>query len=751
MPFPSWPRQHIRGVLFIVIGALIALAGCTGNAPYPESWIRSNTFFTTFTERPKYFDPISSYNTNETPWTYGVYEPLYQYHYLKRPYTLEPKTAEELPVPRYLDKNGKQLDGDPPASAVAESVYTIRIKPGIMFAPHPAFAKDSAGNYVFHSLKPEDLAGKYSPHDFEQTGTRELTADDYVYGIKRHASPWNATPARFYPVIAQFVVGLRDLGNRLKAEQDAIYKANPPTERWQPWKDLRDAPFTGARAIDAHTLELRVIGKYPQTRYWLAMTFFAPVPWEAERFYAQRGMAEHSLSLNSWPVGTGPFVIETQAPNQYVMVRNPNYHGQTYPCEGKPGDREMGLLDDCGKAMPFVDRVVSTNEREREPGNTRFMQGYADVLDIDRSDRGFEFQRQLIEKSGNWQTLIDHGVKLPSSFDPTVWYLGFNMLDPVVGNGATPAEAERNLKLRRALSISTDWEEHASVFFDMYGDARTGMGPVPPGLFGYREGEAGINPVTHVWENGAARRRPLDEAKKLLAEAGYPNGIDTRTGRPLVLYYDSSGVGPSFQARLDWQVKQAARLGIQMEVRATDYNRFQDRIRQGQVQIFMRGWNADYPDPENFLFLLYGPNGKVRHEGDNDTNYANPEFDRLFEQMSTMTDGPEKQAIIDRMVTLVRDDAAWMWGLWPASAGNYQRWVYNGFPTIINRNTLLYLRVDPALRTQLTTEWNRPALWPLAALALLLALLAWPAWRVWKRRENATGRAPAVDISGLRG
>ncbi|WP_034412681.1 ABC transporter substrate-binding protein [Derxia gummosa] len=739
MPLHRWSRR----LALLLAASLLLLAGCSGNAPYPDDWIRSNTLFTTFNERPKYFDPISSYSTNETPWTYGVFEPLYQYHYLKRPYELIPRTALDLPEPRYYAKDGRELSGDPPASEVAESVYVIRIKPGVRYAPHPAFAKDEAGNYRYHALAESDLDGKYSPWDFQYTGTRELTADDYIYGIKRHASPWNGTPARFYPVIAQFVVGLRDLGNRLKAQQEAELKSGKAPQ----WHDLREAPFSGARALDPHTLELRIVGKYPQTKYWLAMTFFAPVPWEAERFYSQPGMAGHSLSLNTWPVGTGPFMIESQRPNQYVMVRNPNFHGMTYPCEGKPGDKEAGLLDDCGKPLPFVDRVVSTNEKESEPGQTRLLQGYADVLDIDRSDRGFVFQRQLIEKTGRWKLLVDHGVQLPSAFDPTVWYIGFNMLDPVVGNGRTPAEAERNRKLRQALSIATDWEEYASVFFDVYGDARAAMGPVPPGLFGYRDGEAGLNPVTHVWKHGHAERRPLDEAKKLLAEAGYPNGIDSKTGRPLVLYYDSNGAGPASQARFDWQIKQAARLGIQLEVRATDYNRYQDRIRQGQVQIFVRGWNADYPDPENFLFLLYGPNGKVKHEGDNDTNYENPEFDRLFEKMSTMTDGPEKQAIIDRMVKIVRDDAAWMWGLWPASAGNYQQWVHNGFPTIINRNTPLYLRIDPELRAKRIAEWNRPVLWPLAVLALIAALVAWPVWRAWQRRENATGRAPAIDLN----
>ena len=52
-------------------------------------------------------------------------------------------------------------------------------------------------------------------------------------------------------------------------------------------------------------------------------------------------------------------------------------------------------------------------------------------------------------------------------------------------------------------------------------------------------------------------------------------------------------------------------------------------MKNGKAQIFGWGWNADYPDPENFLFLLHGPQGKTKHQGENASNYANPEFDRL--------------------------------------------------------------------------------------------------------------------------
>jgi len=76
-------------------------------------------------------------------------------------------------------------------------------------------------------------------------------------------------------------------------------------------------------------------------------------------------------------------------------------------------------------------------------------------------------------------------------------------------------------------------------------------------------------------------------------------------------------------------VRQFAKLGIQLEVRATDNNQFQDKTRKGKHQVFWYGWNADYPDAENFLFIFYGPNAKSVSDGENQSNYQNPEYDAL--------------------------------------------------------------------------------------------------------------------------
>lgn len=728
---------------------LTVLAGCeVQNQPYTEGELAGNTLFSSFQERPKYLDPVSSYNLNETPWTYATYEPLLHYHYLKRPYTLEGLGATDVPTPVYLDKAGNTLPESATSEQIATSVYTIKIRPGMRYQPHPALARDAAGNYLYHALTPAQIDGKHSTLDFPltnaATSTREVTAEDYAYQIKRMASPWVPTPSPIYNLLNQYIVGLKDLGDQLKTEHDAALKGHSPRDRYLPWKDLRQSKLSGVKALDTHTLEIRVVGKYPQFKYWMALTFFVPVPWEADRFYAQRGMVENSLSLNTWPVGSGPYMLTEQGANRYVMERNPNYYGATYPTEGVAGDAEQGWLKDAGQRMPFTDKLVYMLEKEREPEESKLMQGYYDTPDMSRIDIAFALLKEQMDNNGRVQKIKDHSLRMISTLEPSNWYTGFNMLDPVVGKGDTPEQQNRNRKLRQAISIATDWEEHGAVFFDTYGPSKAAMGPIPPGLFGYRDGEAGLNPITHIWKNGQAVRRPLSEAKQLLAEAGYPDGRDAKTGKPLLVFFDSNGVGPAYQARLDWQVKQMAKLGIQTEVRANDYNRFQDRLRKGNAQIYFWGWFADYPDPEDYLFLLTTSQGKVKFEGENASNYANPVYDKLYDQMKALPDGPERQKVIDEMVSILRKDAPWSFGLFPGSLGIFQQWVYNAKPTAVIQDKAKYLRVDGALRAKKVAEWNQPKAWPLVVGLLAALLLMWPAWRLYRRREGASGRIPRM-------
>jgi hypothetical protein len=161
-------------------------------------------------------------------------------------------------------------------------------------------------------------------------------------------------------------------------------------------------------------------------------------------------------------------------------------------------------------------------------------------------------------------------------------------------------------------------------------------------------------------------------------------------------------------------------------------------VLKGKHQVFWWGWLADYPDAENFLFLLYGPNAKSLHNGENTANWQNPEFDRLYRQMQVLDNGPEKQRLIDQMVKVAQEDAPWAWGYFPYAGVAFQPWVHNGKPTVVVNDKALYWRVDPKLREQRQAEWNRPVAWPLAALVLLALALLGAARRSWKARERIT-------------
>jgi len=733
-------RAMRRAIALIVLAAaalgivMVATSGLLDkpvNSPYEAGAGRTNTLFTAFTQRsPKYLDPASSYSSDETPYTYSIYQPLYQYDYVWRPYRLAPGAAAALIEPTFLDAEGNELGPDASGERVAQSVYDIPIKPGIRFAPHPAFARDDQGKLRYHALTPEDLDGIRAIPDFAETGTRELTAHDYVYQIRRLASPRIVSP--IYAQMSDHIVGLKDFGDHLR-EVDAARRAAGDSS----WLDLREFEFDGVQALDDHTLRIRVHGKYPQFKYWLAMTFFAPMPWEAESFYSQPGMAERNLTINEWPVGTGPYMlVENIANRRLVLERNPYFDSLTYPCEGSVADRERGLLQDCGKPLPFIDRAVFSIEKEAVPLQGKFLQGYYDIPQIERGEYGVAFRVAAEDSVAKAALYAERGLQLPTTVEASVWYMGFNWLDPVVGKGDTPEQAEKNRKLRHALSIAVDWEQYVAIF--EANQAQVAQGPVPPGVRGHREGVEGVNPVVYDMVDGRPQRKSLDEAKRLLAEAGYPNGRDEKSGRPLVLHYDAMGGASGARPQFDWMQRQFAKLGIQLEVRSTDYNRFQDKMRSGVSQIFMWGWLADYPDAENFLFLLYGPNAKAGADGENASNYRNAEFDALFDRMKYLEDGPEKDEVIHRMTDIVQQDAPWMFGYYPASGGAYHQWVGNAIPSQMVRNTLPYLKIDAELRSSKLALWNTPVWWPLGLLVLLALLMVWPAVYLLRRRETAT-------------
>src|SRR5579859_1785041 len=467
--------RAMRGIILFamrhLVLALALLAGCSDvwNDPYPASERGANIFYSNFVDRPKHLDPVQSYAEDEARFTQQVYEPPLQYHYLKRPYELVPLTALEVPKPQVID-GGKF------------TVYEIRIRPGIKYQPHPAFV---AENLALDAKAVEKLKSPYAL----PLGTRELVSDDYIYQIKRLAHPRLHSP--IFGLMAEYIVGLPELAKSVK---------QAPADQWL---DLRRYALSGVERVDAHTFRITLKGSYPQFVYWLAMPFFAPVPWEADRFFSQHGMAERNFTLDWWPVGTGAYMLTENNPNaRMVLERNPNYHGEAYPAEGEGGDAAAGLLKDAGKPMPFIDRVVFSREKESIPYWNKFLQGYYDVSGIG-SDQFDQAVRVSIEGDTTVTPEMERkGISLSTSVDISTGYLAFNWEDPVVGG---PSEKSR--KLRQAISIALDIEEQISIFANGRGIAA--QGPIAPGIFGYREGREGINPVVYDWVDGKARRKSI--------------------------------------------------------------------------------------------------------------------------------------------------------------------------------------------------------------------------------------------------
>ena len=703
----------------------LLLAACDGglwNNPYPAADAGKSILYTAFTERPKHLDPAQAYSENEYEFLAQIYAPPLQYHYLKRPYQLVPLAAAQMPAVRYLDKNHRLLPDTAPAKNIAYSVYEIHIKPDMRYQPHPAFARDTQGKPEYDHLTPDDLRDIHVLSDFPHTGTRNVTAADYAYQIKRLANPQLHQP--IFGVMSEYIVGMKDYAAAL---QQAL-KKDPDT-----FLDLNAYPLSGVQVVDDRTYRITIHGKYPQFAYWLAMPFFAPMPQEAERFYAQAGMRERNLKLDWWPVGSGPYYLSENDPNlRMVLSRNPYYDSERYPAEGEAGDAQAGLLADAGKPLPLIDKVVFSLEKETIPYWNKFLQGYYDASGISSDSFDQAVQVNVGGEAALTDAMQEQGITLSTSVATSTMYTGFNWLDPVVGGNS-----ERTRKLRQAIAIAVDFEEFVSIFANGRGIAA--QSPIPPGIFGYREGEAGINRYVYDWLGGAPKRKPIAEAQRLLAEAGYPDGVDAKTRQPLVINLDTTSAGVGSKARLDWLRKQFDKINVQLVVRSTDYNRFQDKIRKGDTQMFYWGWNADYPDPENFFFLLHGAQAKVAKGGENASNYSSPEYDRLFEQMKNMENSPQRQVIIDRMLEILRRDSPWLWGYHPKSYVLQHGWLHNVKANIMANNKLKYWRVDAGQRDRLRREWNQPVRWPLWLGAASLLLFGVWMWRVLRRREEGRG------------
>ncbi len=718
---------------------VLATAASQCNSPYPSSDEGTNTLYNTFIEEPKHLDPAQAYGAELAELMCQVIEPPFQYHLLKRPYELAPLTAEAIPRPsqRAVSFQGKTIDA---------TVYAVRLKPGIRYQDHPCFVEAN------RRLTPEDVRSASSVWDIRPVASRELVAGDYVYALRRLADPRLACP--IYSTLADNLLGMAEYQKSLQARLEEARRQrkaaagtlyNPQSdEKYNPIRldyDKGADAFPFVREVDRYTFEVVLQRPYPQILYWLAMPFLAPVPPEAIAFFDQEAMLQRSIVFDRNLVGTGPYVMREFDPtNQIVFDRNANFREKHYPDLPPPRDGDVqgranydemkaaGMLEDVGRRLPMIDRIVWRMEKETIPRWNKFTQGYYDTS-LMSSDI---FDRAVSLTSKGDSLLSDEaaalGIGMASSCSATMSYYAFNMLDPVIGGYS----AEKR-KLRQAISIAFSSEEQIAIFNN--GQGLSAHGPIAPGIFGHEEGRAGMNPIVFRWDSARGRpvRRSLEEARGLLAEAGYPNGFG-HDGQPLSIRMIVGINSPESRSLLNFYRKQFAKLNIRLNVETSDGNRFNDKVDGGNFQFLRWGWVADYPDPENFLFLLYGPNAKAKTGGENVGNYQNPQFDELFVRMRSMENSPQRLQVIRQMIDIAREDAPWIFSDFPVNYTLYHRWYRNPMPHPIAFNTMKYRRIDVAQRTEFRREHNRPRWWPVILAVAVFSLLGASAIRSAVRR-----------------
>jgi len=661
---------------------LSVLPGC-GNSPYASRDTAQAIFYTYFLDDPLSLDPCIAYDFNSDAVASLVYPSYYQYHYLKRnPLVLLPALgateAVRETVPIRLVEHGRRR-------SLSGERWTFRIKRGIHYQDDPCFA-----------------GGK----------GREVLAADFLNSFRRMADPGVACP--IYAYFGDKVIGLAEYRSKLKRASGN--KARLVAERRSPIEGLQLDPS------DPYTFRIVLNRRYPQLRYLMALPFTTPLAEEVLEKYADERVGNtipDLLKLSKRPVGCGPFVVtEYVVKSRIVLKPNPNRRPEFYPTDGEPGDRESGLLENAGRQLPMLDGIQVNIIRESITSFNQFIQGYEDMAGVGQSN----YQEVMSLPGKLSPTMLRRGIKLSHATNYEVSYFAFNMLDPTFGG-----LNEKNRKLRQAISLAVDGQELIDLFFLGLGVPAQSI--VPPGIPGYDP----------QYRNPYRQFDPsLSRAKQLLAEAGYPNGIDQTTGRPLILNWDNANWTPAGRQFNGLALRQIQRLGIEVRTRTFLAPSMTQRVNKGQSQ-FMGGpgvWGADYPDVENFVFLLHSPNAAVSSSGPNITNYNNPEYDRLFDEMRAMEDGPARTAIVHRMRAIVQEDCPVIPYRHTEGYGMLQPWLYNFKVHPVALDYWKFLRVDVRRRTEFQSKWNQPNYlsgWIAAALVLLAAA---PAAHVVHRRTN---------------
>ena len=295
------------------------------------------------------------------------------------------------------------------------------------------------------------------------------------------------------------------------------------------------------------------------------------------------------------PNGTGPFkMTEYKVGETLILSRHDAYH--------------------LGSAkVAEVEMILS--------GGTSMLMYENDEIDI--AGVGLADLDRLLEPSHSLNAEL---TRAAPSF--SVQYIGLNVNEPPLDD----------VKVRQALNLAIDKREIATI---VLGDQVVpAKGILPPGFPGFSESVSGykFDPI---------------KAKQLLLESKYGNDLDNL---PPITITTPGSFGANVS--LDMEVVLAMwekNLGITTEFQQTEFATFLKDLNKRRFQMFDIGWIADYPDPENFLDILFYSDSSNNH-----TNYNNPEVDALLEKARVETDETLRFSIYNEVEQTILDDAPWI-------------------------------------------------------------------------------------------
>ncbi len=583
----------------------------------------------------KSIDPATCGDTTSAAMQGRVYEGLYAYHYLKRPVELVPELAASMPE---ISEDG--------------TVYTIPIKPDIRYAPNPCFGLDADG-------KPK---------------TRTVRAEDFVLQFKRIADFHIQVPLA-WSFISGRIVGLDAFRKKCEDYKEGDFSRY-------------DIDIEGVRALDELTLQIHLTKPFPQLNHVLAINNYCPVPREVIDYHLAGEPGPNGarkpipvdqrtarITKLEAMVGTGAYRLTSwKRGSRMIFERNPVYNHGFYPTEGSPGDVEAGLLDPnyVGKPLPFVDVLVYDCVLENLPAWLRFLSRQTDLSGIP-SD---VFATVITPDKTLADDWAKQGIRLITYDYPAVYWLGFNMEDPVVGASQS---------LRQAMCLAYSVEDELAVLLNNRG--RRAVNILPSSFPSYEA--AGPGPY-YRYDPEAAKAK-LEAARQELAKAGK---LDA-DGKIPELTIDLGGRDDFFRRRGEFIRQQFEPVGLRIKIELNDWPTLQQKVHNKRTQLYTMGWHADYPDAENFLQLFYSPNVE---KGTNSTNYKNPEFDALFEKAMVEPDDAKRRALYVEMIHILNEDCPVLLTSEPIAFVLMYDWVKPHKRHPFGYGMTKYLRLDPELR-----------------------------------------------------